>query len=114
MKITVNSTFMFADVFRDMDRDYYSYDGYATLLNFYDEIDENMELDVIAICCDWDEYGNGCTLSFDDLLADKGYLLDDELEELEFDEKIDAIVEELENRTTVIHLDNGNYLVMTF
>lgn len=114
MKITVDSTFMFADAFRDMDRDYYSMDGYAALLSFYDEIDENMELDVIAICCEWNEYGNDCTLSFDDMLSDYGYLLDDEMEDDEMEDKITAIVDELENKTTVIELDNGNYLVMAW
>lgn len=111
MKITVDSTYVLADEFKAFDRDYYTMYGYEAMLNFYDEIDPNMELDVIAICCEWDEFGNDCCLSFDDMLSDYGYLLDDEDEELEFEEKIKRIAEALEDDHNVITLSNGNYLV---
>lgn len=42
-----------------MNRDYYTFEGLESLLNYYNEIDENMEFDCIAICCDCTEYGKG-------------------------------------------------------
>ena len=64
--------------FIELDRDYYTFDGLEALLDYYDQVDENMEFDPIAICCDCTEYGDGkmvnAVLSFDDLVNDYGYL----------------------------------------
>lgn len=62
------------EAFVEANRDYYSFEGLESLLNYYDEIDENMELDVIAICCDCTEYGDNVTCTFQDLVNDYGYL----------------------------------------
>ena len=59
--------------FQEYDRDYYSLDGYEALLMFYDEIDEDMELDVIAICGDCTEYGNYSSCDFQDLINNYEY-----------------------------------------
>ena len=47
--------------FKDYDRlDNFSYEALQELYNYYDEIEkdigEPIELDVIAICCEWTEY----------------------------------------------------------
>ena len=106
------------------DKDYYSLTGYEALLEFYDDIDENMELDVVGICCEWDEYGdNACELTIADLINDKGciypveeYMSDNYLEENEFDQDcyVEALVEKIAEQTTVIKLSNGNYLIACF
>lgn len=62
------------EAFVEANRDYYSFDGLEALLDYYDEIDENMELDVIAICCDCTEYGDDIICTFQDLVNDYGYL----------------------------------------
>ena len=110
--------------FQAWNRDYSSLTGYEALLEFYDDIDENMELDVVGICCDWDEYGdNACELTIADLINDKGYIYpveeymsDNYLEENEFDRDcyIEALVEKIAEQTTVIELSNGNYLIACF
>ena len=43
--------------FASLDRDYYSYEGYEALINLFEECDcgQPTELDVIAICCDFNE-----------------------------------------------------------
>ena len=118
------------EMFRNYDRDYYSFSGYETLLDYYDEIDENMELDVIAICCDCSEYGENCTLSFDDMINDYGHMYtfeewkedvfidddddDDEMGEDEKEDYIKALIECLESYTAVLHVPNGNYIVFAF
>lgn len=91
--------------FEEMNRDYFSIDAIQALMELTD--DEQVELDVIAICCEFTEY------SEDDLLTDYGYLVEDENYQDE-EEKLEGLLEELENHTTLYHLDNGNYLVLQF
>lgn len=102
---------------------YFSDEGLEAIDNYYidcqsngGEVGTEVKFDVIAICCDWNEYGDGVVLGFDDFLADFEYLLDDneEDEELEEDEKIDAIYQKLEDKTYCIRLKNGNILQMIF
>lgn len=112
------------DEFVKMNRDYYSFSGLEALLEFYNEIiDENMELDCIAICCECTEYGEGAACSFSDLINDYGhqytveeYKEDNNIEESEYDEieYITALVEVLERDTTVLQCPNGNYIVFDF
>ena len=122
MKITVDAGMM-KEMFAKYDRDYYSFPGLETLLDYYDEIDPEMEFDPIAICCDCTEYGENAACSFDDLISDYGYkypveewLDDNALDENEFDNElyIDSLVERLEEETTVLHVPNGNYIVFAF
>ena len=122
MKITIDAGMM-KEMFVNYDRDYYSFSGIETLLDYYDEIDPEMEFDPIAICCDCTEYGENAACSFDDLISDYGYkypveewLEDNALDENEFDPDlyIDSLVERLEEETTVLHVPNGNYIVFAF
>ena len=82
-----------------------------------------IEFDVVAICGDWNEYGDGVVLSFDNFISDFKYLLENEFEyllegkefeELEKEEKIDIICEALESKTYCVRLENGNILQMIF
>lgn len=62
MKQTVNN-FDFHDAFKQMDReDNFSYEGLNALFDYLEQYEEDsgeeMELDVIAICCDFTEYEN--------------------------------------------------------
>lgn len=53
---TITSASQFSDRFSDMGRgDQFSYEARKALFEYYDEMDEPVELDVIAICCDWNE-----------------------------------------------------------
>lgn len=121
MKMTVNAWTM-KRTFEECDRDYYSMTGIDALLEYYDEIDENMEFDPVAICCDCTEYGaHGAACTLADMIGDYGYMLDraewmDEnaLEEFDEDLYIDALVEMLQDHTTVLKLSNGNYIVFAF
>lgn len=114
--------------FVEADRDYYSSEGLEALLNYYDELNENMELDIPAICCDCTEYG--CTEYDDDRLCTfqnlvnnygylypiKQYLKDKGLSENEFNlsEYVKSLVEVLERKTRILHIPNGNYIVFAF
>lgn len=109
--------------FIKMNRDYYSISGLEALLDFFNEIDGNMELDCIAICCDCTEYGEGAVCSLSDLINDYGYNYtveeykkDNDIETSEYDEieYIAALVEVLEYNTIVLKCSNGNYIVFEF
>ncbi len=90
--------------------------GYQALYDYYDDFD----LDVIAICCDVTEYEE------DEIITDFAYLVGT-LEEFKEDYKdiydneeefkeefLNEIVKELENKSHIIKLDNGSYLVWEF
>tara|TARA_Y100000310_G_scaffold77157_1_gene73702 strand:- start:211 stop:537 length:327 start_codon:yes stop_codon:yes gene_type:complete len=86
MKTTV-SQYDFTESFRRMGRsDSFSYDGlialYVYLTGLEDDIGSEMELDVIALCCNYSEY--------------------DSFKELQEDYSGIRTMEELEERTTVI------------
>ena len=56
MKQTVDNASQFRDAFRAMGRhDQFSYEGMELLFDHLEECDPDMELDVIAICCDYSE-----------------------------------------------------------
>lgn len=56
MHITVSHASQFRDEFRQADRqDQFSYEALNMLYEYFEEIDPDMELDVIAICCDYSE-----------------------------------------------------------
>jgi hypothetical protein len=83
---------------------------YDYLDQLSDDIGEDFDLDVIAICCDWAE----CDAA--DLCTDYGYMLD-QVEDQTDDEYLEALIEELEQNTTIIkveHFDHDTYLVQAF
>ena len=93
MRQTINKS-QFRDAFSDMGRgDQFSYDALGLLYDYLEEVDEDFELDVIAICCDFSED------SIEDIASN--YSID--LGELEDeDEKKEAVIEYLNNNTSVV------------
>ena len=63
----------FIDAFKRMNRDYYSYEGYESLYDFFEECDPDWEFDVIGICYDYteyndlEEYNDDCGTEFRDI-----------------------------------------------
>ena len=59
MKTTINQN-DFLDAFKKLRPDNFSYDGLVALYDYLDDFeedtDEEIELDVIAFCCDYTEY----------------------------------------------------------
>jgi len=93
MKQTINLE-QFRDAFRNMDRlDNFSYEGLKVLFNWFEEYDESCdhetELDVIAICCEFNESTR------EEIIA--GYQVDS-LDEFSLDSEI---VEYLNDHTLV-------------
>ena len=56
MKTTVSHASQFRDAFKSAGRaDNFSYDALELLFDYFEDIDPDMELDVVAICCDYSE-----------------------------------------------------------
>ena len=125
MKIEV-TTAIAMEWFKNWDRDYYTWDGMTAILDYYDEINPDMNFDVIAICCECTEYGDGAAMSLEHLFSDYGdyypvseYIEDNGIElenggEIDRDEYAEHLANELDSYTTVLRADNGNYIVFEF
>ena len=105
MKTTV-SRYDFERAFVDADRkDQFSYEALGLLFDYFEEYEEStgseVELDVIAICCEYSED------NFSDIASN--YSID--LEGLEGEERIEAVVDYLNDHTTVVGLVNDETIV---
>ncbi len=114
MKMTIDAGIMH-DMFKAWDRDYYTYEACEALINWHDEVDPDFDFDVIAVCCDWSEYGDTPCLTWKNFMDDYGYLLDEDDidDDASCEEKREALIDILENKTTVLRLSNS-VLVMAF
>jgi len=100
---TINFT-RFVDAFSDHERqDQFSYNALEALHDYYMELEDDsgiaIELDVIAICCDWSEYDTAIKAALD--YSDETF--EDETDALEF----------LEGETTVLTFSTG-ILIMAY
>ncbi len=87
MKLTITEG-TFINTFKSYGRaDQFSREALGLLFDYYEELDPEMELDVIAICCDWAEY--------------------ETIEEIKRDYNAESI-EELEQEATVLANDREN------
>ena len=98
MKTTVNE-WDFIESFKQSGRqDNFSYEGLKALYNYFVEYEDScgceIELDVVAICCEFTEYEN--------------------LEELQGNYSDIESIQDLENHTSVIMIDNDNFIIQDF
>ena len=98
MKVTINET-QFIDKFMQLRPNNFSYDGLIALFEWLEQYEEDteteMELDVIAICCDFSEYDN-----LKDFQQD-------------YSKEYESI-EEIENETLVIPIDDESFIIQQF
>ena len=96
----------------------FSYAAAHALAEYYedleDEIGEEIEIDPVAIACDWAEYAND-----EELVEAYEYLLQDadnsdDQDDWTLEEKLEAILDYLNSDTTVIKLNSGEYIVQAF
>lgn len=102
MKTTVTET-NFRDAFMNIRPDNFSYEGLGALFEYLEhleeDIDQEIELDVIAICCEFSEYETlGEAVNYYGL-----EILDDE-----------QTLDYLQQRTTVIELDNNGIILQDY
>jgi len=107
---TINSASQFADMFKQSSRaDQFSYEAleaiYGYLEDYSNDSGENVELDIVAICCEWQEMSwNEAASSYD---IDLSQCTDD-------DERIKAVDEYLWENTQSINLDNDSFVFVAF
>lgn len=97
----------FHDAFNRMDRgSQFSYEALNLLFDYFEEVDEDMELDVIAICCEYSE------MTLDEVHNQYPTLFED----LEDNEKptLEYAIECLENETTVIGQTDDSIVFVQF
>ena len=105
MKENINFS-TFCDRFKQMNRDNnFSYEGKRALFEYLEQFEEDtekeIELDIIALCCEYNEYE-----SIKDYL--QYYSTDEESETYENIEDFEeAVFQEIANKTTLIKFDSG-------
>jgi hypothetical protein len=93
----------------------FSYAAANALAEYYEDLEEEMgeeiEIDPVAIACDWMECADR-----KELLDAYGYRIDadDDTNCLDEDEKLEALLDDLRDNTTVIELNSGEYIVQAF
>jgi len=91
----------FVNAFDQVNRsENFSIAGRKALFDFFEEVSPDMELDPIAICCEFSEYNDLEELKQD---YDYGCLEDD-----------DEILEHFREETLVIELDNGGLVIQAY
>ena len=105
MKTTVNQS-EFIDAFHRYDRyDQFGYDALVSLFDYLEQMEEDtgeeMELDVIALCCDYSV----------DSVADIASNYNIDIADMDDDEARSAVLEYLQHNTTVVDENcNGQIL----
>jgi len=95
----------FQDRFRTMDRnENFSYEGKKALFEYLEQYEEDcnteIELDVIALCCEYTEYKD-----IDEFLREYSNTIKAERKDFDTEEEYKtAVMEELPNYTTVIEI----------
>ena len=105
MKTTVNKS-EFIEAFRRYDRyDQFGYDALCSLFDYMEQLEsdagEEIELDVIAICCEYSV----------DSVEDIASSHDIDIEDMDEDEARDAVLEYLNDNTTVIDGDCNDQIL---
>jgi hypothetical protein len=106
MKTTISHASQFRDAFHQADRhDQFSYEALNMLYEYFEDCDPDMELDVIAICC---EYTEDTPEAIANNYWDRDSVPDDE-EELR-----DQVREYLEANTTLVGETSTGFVYSAF
>ena len=106
MKQSITSVYQFRDAFREANREsQFSYDGLEVLFDYLEQLEqdtgEEIELDVIALCCDYAEEEASTLAAFYNI----------PLDDLEGDEIVETVLAELNNATSVCGVTDSGTIV---
>ncbi len=89
----------------------FSYSGARALVEYLDDLSddiwENIEFDKVAIRCDYSEYTK------DELISDYWYKIE-KSEYPDDDDYFDALLQELQDNTTVIEVDSDTFIIQSY
>ena len=101
MKMTLTES-MFRDEFHRTERaDQFSYEALGLIFDYFEDCDPDMEIDVIAICCEYSE-------NMPEEIA-KSYRID--IEGMDDGEILDAVTEYLEHNTSICGTTDSGAIV---
>jgi hypothetical protein len=55
LKKTINTGYELLQEFQAYGRDYFTYEACEEIINYFDMFEEDVELDIIGLCCDFNE-----------------------------------------------------------
>jgi hypothetical protein len=104
MKLSIDNASEFRNQFVAYNRDNFTHEAYELLFDYFEDIDPDMVLDVICVCCDYNEDNP------DDIIAN--YSID--VEGMDDDEKIDAVRDYLNDNTTLVGETSTGFVYVSF
>jgi hypothetical protein len=105
MKTTISHASQFRDAFRQVDRDgQFSYEALNMLYEYFEDIDPDMELDVIAICCEYIE----------DTVENIAQNYSIDIEDLDLGEQIEAVRDYLNDNTQLVGETATGFVYLSF
>jgi len=111
LKQTIRSASHMRDEFQRYGRiDQFSYQAYDALFDWYSDLGEAVEFDVIGICCDWCEYDSAADLAADYDIALEDLVDPADIPDMDDDEIEEAYAEELNNRGMLLRVEGGSVL----
>lgn len=87
--------------------DRFSDEALEELFNYYDDLGEPYELDVIEICCNWTEFEG-----LEEYASQ--YMDESDFEGMDDEEREKRILDELDKNTFFFELSNGNILMQDY
>ena len=105
LKITIDNAYQLRGEFVNYNRNNYSLAGYEAILELFEDTD--IELDIIAICCDYTESDKDSIIEEYNIIKE----LDRESDE---DITDDDVLEFLTDRTWAVQLDRDTFLYQAF
>ena len=105
MKISIDSASEFRDQFIAYNRDNFSRQGYELLFDHFEEIDPDMVLDVISICCDYNE-SDAQTIATEYNIVEANGMDEDDMRE--------AVRQYLDHHTTVVGETDTGFVYLAF
>jgi len=111
LKQTIRSAGHMRDEFQQCGRGtQFSYHAFDVLFEWYSDLGEAVEFDVIGICCDWCEYDSAADLAADYDIALEDLVDPADIPDMNEDEIEEAYAEELNNRGVLLHVEGGSVL----
>ena len=105
------SFYDFCDAFGETRKNQFSYEGKKALFEYLEQYEEdteqNIDLDIIALCCEYCEYKNieEYLMDYNTNIDKTDFNYNEKGFEFEEDEFNKAVLEEIENKTTLIKID---------
>jgi hypothetical protein len=105
--------YSFIEAFKQSSRkDQFSYEALEAIFDYLEEYSdfngEPVELDIVAICCEWSE------AHWSDIAREYSIDLNDFADDEDDDERIQAVYEFLSDNTTVLDLGKGSFVFVQF